>query len=340
MPKNNELVSTFNIICLLDVIFKEACYWTKGRIYSCQTSNFNMFLVESNFGNTELIGKNCFLEDFFAHFEANYKIESLPFAMTFLSDKVKDEIYRSELKQHTAEDVRARIEDTSVKLDECQIENVAHRYAYEGDYDCNLSYWDNIDNLIEVEDFNRLVNPQMHVEEPSEDEIEPPIEGLDNIGPMPSKKVTIAIFGDRVTYIKPTDFRRQSSLWYGGDIARIALTGNPTKFDPIKYLTIRAEGDVDVKIYEGENCILSVCDKGDNGAFGNELLAYIHDDDELNLLLHDKHPKYKAEIISHNWWEAMTLVDGQQIDLGVVMGHDNLADVIQAVLDNETLYAP
>jgi hypothetical protein len=30
-------------------------------------------------------------------------------------------------------------------------EAVADRYCYNGDYDCNCSYWDNIDNLVTEE---------------------------------------------------------------------------------------------------------------------------------------------------------------------------------------------
>ena len=38
----------------------------------------------------------------------------------------------------------------NIKLTDEQIEKAAELYVYEGVYDCNLSYWDNIENLINL----------------------------------------------------------------------------------------------------------------------------------------------------------------------------------------------
>lgn len=73
----------------------------------------------------------------------------------------KDDLYRYLWSEHVREDVESRLSSdyeemmltASGETDEDRlkavIENVVERYVYDGDYDCNLSYWENIDNLIE-----------------------------------------------------------------------------------------------------------------------------------------------------------------------------------------------
>lgn len=71
-----------------------------------------------------------------------------------LSDSKKDEVYRLLLAEHIREDVRLLIG----QIKECQpmtdkekdnfIDNISHTYVYEGKYDCNQSYWCNIQTLI------------------------------------------------------------------------------------------------------------------------------------------------------------------------------------------------
>lgn len=59
-----------------------------------------------------------------------------------------DMIYRKVKYQYVVNDIKDRIKDTKTELTDAQIAYAAHRYAYDGKYDCNLSYWDNIDNCI------------------------------------------------------------------------------------------------------------------------------------------------------------------------------------------------
>lgn len=73
----------------------------------------------------------------------------------------KDDLYRYLWADHVREDVESRLAsdyeemmlNASGETDEdhlkAVVENVVERYVYDGDYDCNLSYWENIDNLIE-----------------------------------------------------------------------------------------------------------------------------------------------------------------------------------------------
>ena len=69
-------------------------------------------------------------------------IDSLDFSQ-------RDTIYKHLWTEYVEEDVRTRAEERKIKLSEDQIGYVADRYVYDGDYDCDLSYWDNIDNLID-----------------------------------------------------------------------------------------------------------------------------------------------------------------------------------------------
>ena len=59
-----------------------------------------------------------------------------------------DMIYRKVKYQYVINDIKDRIKDTETELTDDQIAYAARRYAYDGKYDCNLSYWDNIDNCI------------------------------------------------------------------------------------------------------------------------------------------------------------------------------------------------
>lgn len=76
-----------------------------------------------------------------------------------LSANQKDELYRALWLEHVREDVeshlRSQYSETVETLDENQIfdicDSAARHYVYDGDYDCNLAYWDNLSNLIDNE---------------------------------------------------------------------------------------------------------------------------------------------------------------------------------------------
>ena len=63
----------------------------------------------------------------------------------------KDAIYRAVWLNHVKNDIKAFIKDEDVTLTEDQIDYIARLYVYDGEYDCNLSYWDNLSNLINEE---------------------------------------------------------------------------------------------------------------------------------------------------------------------------------------------
>lgn len=66
----------------------------------------------------------------------------------------RDSLYRLLWAEHVREDVMSHIEergdDIPEKDKEDLIETVANLYVYKSAYDCNLSYWENINNLIEA----------------------------------------------------------------------------------------------------------------------------------------------------------------------------------------------
>ena len=67
----------------------------------------------------------------------------------FNSETNDDAIYRKVWKEHVIEDIESHLEDIDIHLDEDTIDLIATRYVYDGDYDCNICYWDNLDHLID-----------------------------------------------------------------------------------------------------------------------------------------------------------------------------------------------
>lgn len=72
-----------------------------------------------------------------------------------LDFKTSDDLYRILHMPYVKEDVKHMLNeleiDTSAYNLECLIDDCASRYVYDGDYDCNLSYWQNLENIIRNE---------------------------------------------------------------------------------------------------------------------------------------------------------------------------------------------
>lgn len=72
-----------------------------------------------------------------------------------LDFKTSDNLYRILHMPYVKEDVKHMLNeleiDTSAYNLECLIDDCASRYVYDGDYDCNLSYWQNLENIIRNE---------------------------------------------------------------------------------------------------------------------------------------------------------------------------------------------
>ena len=102
-------------------------------------------------------------------FKATNKINKI---YNELNDVEKDTLYRKLRLDYVKEDIYSLLysllEDENLPLDEEsmlaeKIANiVSERYVYDGDYDCNLTYWDNLRNLInEVQ--KELDEPEMEL---------------------------------------------------------------------------------------------------------------------------------------------------------------------------------
>lgn len=65
-----------------------------------------------------------------------------------LSPEEREKIYREVWKEYVIENVREKAEEDGKELSEEDIARIADRYVNGGEYNCNLSYWDNLDNLI------------------------------------------------------------------------------------------------------------------------------------------------------------------------------------------------
>lgn len=69
-------------------------------------------------------------------------------SLVMLNNEAKDIIYRKVWKEHVKEDILSYAEDNGRAITDEKADAVADRYVYEGDYDCNLSYWQNLENLL------------------------------------------------------------------------------------------------------------------------------------------------------------------------------------------------
>ena len=74
-----------------------------------------------------------------------------------MEPEVKDAVYRLIWKEHVIKDVKKQFEQDE-RFEHMSEENrddlasqCAERYCMQGDYDCNLDYWTNIQNLIDDE---------------------------------------------------------------------------------------------------------------------------------------------------------------------------------------------
>ena len=83
-----------------------------------------------------------------------------------MESDVKDSVYRLLWQEHVKEDVATqfeedkRFENMSEENMDALADQCSYRYCFEGDYDCNLDYWSNIQNLIDEEINNYLEDDQ------------------------------------------------------------------------------------------------------------------------------------------------------------------------------------
>lgn len=74
---------------------------------------------------------------------------SYPHIMSVTDRSLSEDVYRVVRERYVREDLVGLAKDKKLDLTPEALDQLAHRYAYEGDYDCNQSYWVNLENLIE-----------------------------------------------------------------------------------------------------------------------------------------------------------------------------------------------
>lgn len=120
-----------------------------NKIYPVVTDDFELYEVLT--GTPERVLMKT--EDFYTHFSPEQKIK-IP--VQLLSDKCKDNIYRTIWAEHVAEDAESYLSDDNRfnsldKKEQNEIcQEIAHRYVFDGEYDCNQDYWTQLNMLADT----------------------------------------------------------------------------------------------------------------------------------------------------------------------------------------------
>lgn len=75
--------------------------------------------------------------------------DSLVEKLNMLNPSMTDMIYRRTWMEHVVTDILDYACDHEIKLEQKDAIIIAKQYVYDGEYDCNLSYWTNIENFID-----------------------------------------------------------------------------------------------------------------------------------------------------------------------------------------------
>ena len=141
----------FEVTCINDYMEDDEVgeIWSAGQTYKCSTKDFKTFEIDTNQNTIGIIGPGYLLttDDFEEYFEVKTGID-LDIPTQFLSYKTRDNIYREVWAEHVRQDVECFAKDNGLELSDEDISDIADLYVYNGKYDCNLSYWENIQSLI------------------------------------------------------------------------------------------------------------------------------------------------------------------------------------------------
>lgn len=139
----------FTAKCTESYVEDDTEYWTEGQVYDCHTADFKTIYIETNIGTEGAVGDGYSIEHFEDKFTVDKGIDS-PIPFEFLSYESRDRIHREQWKLCVIEDIRSRLsERDDYGLGTDALDCAATAYCFDGEYDCNLDYWANIDNLIE-----------------------------------------------------------------------------------------------------------------------------------------------------------------------------------------------
>lgn len=127
---------------------------------------------------------------------------------------------------------------------------------------------------------------------------------------------------DNITQVK---VGKQHHLWYEGDV--IKLRHNDTD------VFISALGTVDLSLIDkiGGNEVFQINDGFNKGMFFDELSKLVKNDEELDLILNDKHPRYELKNNKQNYWECYFAYKGEKHDLKWKLGASTITKAIVEV---------
>lgn len=116
--------------------------WGKGDKVICKSDDLQCIVVTAKNGFWGLDP-----DEFFSYFETDFKLDSVD--PRWLSEESRDAIYRAVWYEHVKEDIVGMLEDREDRADDDVIEQAAYLYVYEGDYDCNESYWSQLEAVLD-----------------------------------------------------------------------------------------------------------------------------------------------------------------------------------------------
>lgn len=143
------MIYHFSAVAKKDYVEDGVKYWSEARAYPCKSDDMRNIAVLTDQGTWGMVGIDN-MTSFDEVFTTDYRVDTknmIPYE--FLSYEAKDHIYREVWKEHVMEDIKSYAEENGHSLTEEELVVAADRYVYMGDYDCNLSYWQNISSLIE-----------------------------------------------------------------------------------------------------------------------------------------------------------------------------------------------
>lgn len=117
--------------------------WTEGKTYACVSNDLRRICVETDQRTSVILGPGSKLK-FWDVFETKFRVDIPP---EFLSDEAQNRVYHQVWAEYVKEDILSRAEEQEIEVDEQKAEELAEKFVH-GDYDCNMSYWDNIDSLL------------------------------------------------------------------------------------------------------------------------------------------------------------------------------------------------
>lgn len=77
-----------------------------------------------------------------------------------LNENERNEVFKYLWSKYIKEDVQYICEEFNIKLDDTHIDRIVYDYVYNGNYDNDISYWDNIKAVIRKEIANKVIKKE------------------------------------------------------------------------------------------------------------------------------------------------------------------------------------